>query len=296
MAKVFVTGTNGLVGSFVVDRLLKEGYEVFASSRTGDLSSFNQNPRYRFIQVNFADPYSLGDAFEFVRPELVVHCGAMSKPDDCEQRQPDAFDANVYGTVQLLKTAELYNAFFVQVSTDFVFSGDTGMYREADRPNPVNYYGKTKWQAEEAVAEYQSGWAIARTCFVFAKPFYGRGNFITLVAQKLRQGEPFNIVEDQQRTPTYAPDLAWGIARILERRSTGIFHLAGKEKLSPYTMALKVADHLNITNHRLRPVTRAEFKEPAPRPLCTGLNIEKAIQELSFNPLSFDKGLEATLS
>ena len=294
--KVLVTGSNGLVGSYVIDKLLKEGYEVYASARTGDGSSFNSNKNYRFIQVDFTDPFSIHDAFEFVQPNVVVHCGAMSKPDDCELRQADAFDTNVFGTVQLLLNAETFQSFFIFLSTDFIFDGEKGMYTENDTAAPISYYGKTKMDAEEAVMEYQHGFAIVRTSFVYGKPFYGRDSFPNLIAKKLANNEAFNIVNDQLRTPTYAADLATGISTIIHKKATGIFNLAGKDVLTPYEMAIATANYLGVTNHELKPVTRNEFKEPAQRPLKGGLVIDKAIAELNYKPTSFAEGLKLTLA
>jgi dTDP-4-dehydrorhamnose reductase len=293
--KVFVTGANGFVGSYVVARLLANGHEVFASSRTGDLSAFNANKNYRFIQVDFSDPFSLHDAFEFVQPDVVVHSGAMSKPDDCELRQADAFDTNVFGTVQLLLNAEAYKSFFIYLSTDFIFDGEKGMYKEEDKPAPVSYYGKTKMDAEEAVMEYQHGWAIARTSFVYGKPLYGRGNFITMIAEKIKTRQPFNVVNDQLRTPTYVTDLANGIAAIVEGRREGVFNIAGKDVLTPFEMAQRVVAYLGISDHLISPVTKDEFKELAQRPLKGGLDIRKAIAELQYQPVSFEEGLKETL-
>lgn len=293
--KVFVTGANGFVGSYVVAQLLADGHEVFASSRTGDLSSFNTNKNYRFIQVDFSDPFSLHDAFEFVQPDVVVHSGAMSKPDDCELKQADAFDTNVFGTVQLLLNAETYKSFFIYLSTDFIFDGEKGMYKEEDKPAPVSYYGKTKMDAEEAVMEYQHGWAIARTSFVYGKPLYGRGNFITMIAEKIKTKQPFKVVNDQLRTPTYVADLANGIAAIVKQRAEGVFNIAGKDVLTPFEMSQAVAAYLDIPDHLLSPVTKDELKELARRPLKGGLDINKAINELKYEPVSFDEGLREAL-
>lgn len=284
------------MGSYVVAQLLAGGHEVFASSRTGDLSSFNSNKNYRFIQVDFSDPFSLHDAFEFVQPDIVVHSGAMSKPDDCELKQADAFDTNVFGTVQLLLNAEAYQSFFIYLSTDFIFDGEKGMYLEEDKPSPLSYYGKTKMDAEEAVMEYQHGWAIVRTSFVYGKPLYGRGNFITMIADKIKTQQPFNVVNDQLRTPTYVADLANGIATIVEQRRQGVFNIAGKDVLTPYEMSQAIAAYLSMPGHLLNPVTKDELKELALRPLKGGLNINKAISELHYQSVSFAEGLKETLS
>lgn len=293
--KIFVTGSNGFVGSYIVKRLLDEGYEVFASSRTGDQSSFTSYKLFRFIQVDFTDPYSLHDAFEFVMPDVVIHCGAMSKPDDCERNQADAYDVNVYGTVQLLLNAEAYKCHVIHLSTDFIFNGENGMHEEDDAPEPLSYYGKTKLQAEEAVMEYPYEWTIVRTVFVYGKPLYGRDSFVTMIAKKLQSNAPFKIVNDQERTPTHAEDLANGIASIIKKKATGIYHLCGKDVLTPYDIAMKTADVLRINNHALTPITTNDLKELAQRPLKSGLNIEKARRELGFDPMSFEEGLKKTL-
>lgn len=293
--KILVTGTNGFVGSYIVAQLLADGHEVFASSRTGDLSSFNTDKNYRFIQVDFTDPFALHDAFEFVQPDVVIHSGAMSRPDDCERRQSDAFDTNVFGTVQLLLNAEAYKSFFIFLSTDFIFDGTKGMYKEEEAPSPLSYYGKTKMDAEEAVTEYQHGWAIVRTSFVYGRPMYGRGNFITMIAETIKTGVPFNVVSDQSRTPTYVGDLAKGIAAIVQQRAAGVYHIAGKNRLTPFEMAQAVAAYLNVQQHQCTPVTRETFQELAQRPLKGGLDISKAVNTLHYQPTSFADGLRLTL-
>lgn len=293
--KVFVTGSNGFVGGYVVKQMLEDGFDVVASSRSADLSHFDGFERYKFLQVDITDPFALHDAFEVVKPAVVVHCAAMSKPDDCELNQHEAYVTNVEATVQLLLNAANYKSHFIHLSTDFVFNGEQGMHDERDVPDPISYYGKTKLEAEEAVREYEYDWAIVRTVFVYGKTLHGRDSFITMIEKKLKNGEPYKIVNDQERTPTFATDLARGISEIIKRKVAGVFHLCGKDILSPYEMAINTAKSLGISDHKLTPVTCKEFKEIAKRPLKSGLNIEKAKRELGFAPLSFYEGLTRTL-
>jgi dTDP-4-dehydrorhamnose reductase len=187
-----------------------------------------------------------------------------------------------------------HKSFFVFVSTDFIFDGTLGMYREEDRPNPINFYGKTKLEAEEAVKEYEHGWAIVRTVLVYGKPQLGRSNLLTIVKEKLEKGEAYNVVDDQIRTPTYVDDLAQGIVAIVERRACGIFHLAGEDILTPYQMAVRMAQYLGLNSALIKKVTAANFSQPAKRPAKTGFNIDKAKKLLNFHPLSFEEGLKAT--
>ena len=101
--------------------------------------------------MDFTDPFAVHDVFEKFQPEIVIHAGAMSKPDECEKDQWQAYVENVESTITLLLNSEEQKTFFVFISTDFIFDGESGPYKENDRPNPVNFYGKTKLEAEGKV-------------------------------------------------------------------------------------------------------------------------------------------------
>jgi len=253
--------------------------------------------------MDFTDPFAVHDVFEKTRPEVVVHAGAMSKVDECELNQWDCYLANVEGTLSVLLNAAEYRSHFIFVFTDFVFDGEKarpddpvglGMYRENDEPNPINFYGKTKLEAEEAVKEYEFDWAIVRTVLVYGKPLTGKGNILTVVKEKLENGESYSVVDDQLRTQTYVEDLAAGIVSIVEKRAKGIYHISGKDMLTPYQIACIVADYLGLDKTLIKKVTAADFTQPAKRPPKTGFNIEKARKELGFEPMNFKEGLEKT--
>jgi dTDP-4-dehydrorhamnose reductase len=245
--------------------------------------------------LDFTDPYAVHDAFEKYKPSIVVHAGAMSKPDECELNQWQSYLVNVEGTLHLLMNAAERKSFFVFVSTDFVFDGEKGMYSETDEPNPVNFYGKTKLEAEDAVREYEHEWAIVRTVLVYGKPISGRSNIITIVKEKLEKGEEYRVVDDQVRTPTYVGDLAAGIIAIIEQRAGGVWHLSGKDVMTPYQMAFQTARESGLDASLIRRVTAADFSQPAKRPPKTGFVIDKARRELGYEPISFTEGLRNTL-
>lgn len=244
--------------------------------------------------MDFTDPFSVHDVFEKTKPEVVVHAGAMSKPDECEMDQMKAYLVNVEGTVQLLINSEEFKSFFIFLSTDFVFDGEKGMYIEDDPPGPVNYYGRTKLEAEEAVKEYEYDWAIVRTVLVYGKNHSGHNNILKIISEKLEKGEEYHVVDDQVRTPTYVEDLAKGIVLIIGKKATGIFHLSGKDILTPYQMAIKTAQHLKLDSSVLKKVTASTFGQPARRPVKTGFVIDKARKELGYEPFDFEEGLKKT--
>jgi dTDP-4-dehydrorhamnose reductase len=246
--------------------------------------------------MDFTNPFAVHDVFEKIKPEAVVHAGAMTKPDECEKNQWQSYLTNVEGTVNMLLNAEEYKSFFVFLSTDFIFDGEKGMYTEEDIANPVNFYGKTKAEAEDAIKEYEHGWAIVRTVLVYGKPLAGRSNILTIVKGKLEKGEEYRVVDDQLRTPTYVEDLASGIVSIIEKKVTGIYHLSGKDVLTPYQMACMTADYLKLDGSLIKKVTAATFSEPARRPAKTGFVIDKARNDLGYDPVSFPEGLEKMFS
>lgn len=294
--KILITGANGFLGYYLVEQLLRKNFSVTATGKGECRLPFTHDRNFQWLPMDFTDPFSIHDVFDNIRPDVVIHAGAMSKPDECEANQMLAYLVNVEGTVQLLINSADLKSFFVFLSTDFVFDGEKGMYDEDDTPNPVNYYGRTKFEAEEAVKEYEFNWAIARTVLVYGKNRSGHSNILKIVKEKLEKGEDYSVVDDQLRTPTYVEDLAKGIVSIIERKATGIFHLSGKDILTPYQMAIKTAEHLRLDSSVIKKVTAASFSQPAKRPPKTGFIIDKARKELGYEPLSFEEGLKKTFN
>ena len=291
--KILVTGANGFLGSHLCSMLLENGYDFLATGR-GDSCSFQTKHKFDYEKMDFTDPFAVHDVFEDYEPDVVVHAGAMTRVDLCEQEQWQAYVSNVESTITLLLNAVTHKCFFIFLSTDFVFDGEKGDYKEEDNTNPINFYGKTKEQAEEAVREYEFPWAIVRTSLVYGKVTGEKGNILSVVKQKLESGETYGLVNDQVRTPTHVEDLAKGIMLIIEKKAGGIFHISGKDILTPYEMACKTADHLNSPTILIKELNALNFTQPAKRPLKTNLVIEKARKILGYEPCSFEEGLSRT--
>ncbi len=294
--KILVTGANGFLGYYLVRCLLAMKHTVIATGKGECRLPFTGESNFIYAAMDFTDPFAVHDVFEKFQPETVVHAGAMTKADECEQEQWQAYHVNVEGTVTTLMNAAEQKSFFVFISTDFVFDGEQGMYKEDDPTAPVNYYGKTKLEAEEAVREYEHDWAIVRTVMVYGKPILSRSNILNVVKEKLEKGETYNVFDDQVRTPTYVEDLAEGITRIIEKKAKGVYHLCGTDILTPYEMACKTAGFLGLDKTLIHRVSAADFSQPAKRPARTGLVIDKARNELGFEPISFEEGLKKTFS
>ncbi len=295
MQKILITGANGFIGYYLTQQLLQIGHRVIATGK-GENRLQLSHPNFIYHSMDFTDAQMVDTVFNDVQPDVVVHCGAISKPDECEENKEAAFHINVNGTINLLKAAGEYVAHFIFLSTDFVFSGHSLFYKEDNERAPVNYYGQTKLLAEDAVMEYEYKWSIVRTVLVYGKPVTGRQNILTLVADSLKQNKATRIFSDQMRTPTYVEDLAAGIVNIVEKKATGIYHLSGEDKLSPYQMAVAVANHLRLDATLIESATGKDFTQPARRPPITGFDLSKAKRDLGYSVTSFAEGLKKTFA
>jgi len=290
--KILITGANGLLGQHLVQELLNQQFMVVATGKGECRLPFEPSDLFRYRPLDITDEFNVEQVMEEERPDVIVHAAAMTQVDECEQNPELCEKINVYGTTQLLVDAEAHSRHFIYVSTDFVFDGLNGQYSEDDDLRPVNFYGFSKMQAEAIMHTSEIPWAIVRTCLVYGNPLQGtRSNIISWVKNSLQEGKPIKVVSDQFRTPTYVGDLAKGILQLIQQKATGIWHISGKDQLTPYDMALKTADHFSLDKSLITEVTANSFTQPARRPPKTGFNISKAEKELGYRPLSFEEGL-----
>ena len=291
--KVLITGANGLLGQHLIKVLLDKNYQVIATSRGESRLPFHPSDNYSYHEMDVANALETFSVMSLEKPDVVVHAAAMTNVDDCELRPQQCERINVQGTSQVLTDAETFSSHFIFISSDFVFDGEKGNYSEEEDTKPISLYGFSKLQAESMVQTSTIPFAIVRTCLVYGNLLKGtRSNIISWVKESLEQGKTIQVVSDQVRTPTYVEDLANGIALIIEKKATGIYHISGKDWLTPYDMAIKTAHKFQLDTSKIVQVDASTFKQPGRRPLKTGFVIEKARKELGYEPISFDEGLD----
>lgn len=291
--KVLITGANGLIGQHVTKLLLHKNYQVVATSRGESRLPFQPSDNYTYLQMDVANALETFAVMSLEKPDVVVHAAAMTNVDDCELRPQHCERINVQGTSQVLTDAETFSSHFIYISTDFVFDGEKGHYTEEDDTKPISLYGFSKLQAESMVQTSTIPFAIVRTCLVYGNLLQGfRSNIVSWVKESLEQGKTIQVVSDQLRTPTYVEDVAKGIVLIIEKKATGIYHISGKDWLTPYDIAIKTANKFQLDATKIIKVDAATFKQPGRRPLKTGFVIEKARKELGYEPMSFEEGLD----
>ena len=295
MQTILITGANGFLGQYL-SRLLAHDSQVIATGRGEDRNQVTA-ANYQYESLDFTDSKQVETILHKHQPSIIIHAGAVSKPDECETNREMAYLHNVQATEYLLKTAASYQSHFIFLSTDFVFDGTKGMYAETDEPgNPVNYYGETKLLAEGLVKTYSFAWSIVRTVLVYGHPGLGRQNILTSSASALKEGKSLKIFDDQVRTPTYVEDLAFAIKTIADQKATGIYHISGEDIRTPYQMVIEVAEFFGYDKSLVEPVQEHMFDQPARRPAKTGFDITKAKKELNYQPISFEEGLRKTFA
>lgn len=286
--KILVTGANGLVGKNIAKALsVTNRVEVFATS----LKKFQLDGVTTFTS-NLLNA-DINHMVDDIKPEIVVHCAALSSPDACEVDRYACHRMNVELTKRIVSACVDYNVHLVFLSTDFIFDGIKGNYTEQDTPNPVNYYGESKLEAEKLIQASGVVNTIVRTSLVYGvEPKLSRPNIITRVIDNLSKNKQYKVPSDQIRTPTYAPDLASAITQICLNKATGIYNISGNQIISVADFAILAAKALKLNHELLLPVNSNDLAEAAPRPKNTSLDISKAKNDLNFKPTPIEMALE----
>lgn len=295
--KVLITGANGLLGQHLVKMLIEStDYKINATGKGVSRLPVDSSNRYKYVSLDITDGVEVNTFIAQNDPDIIIHTAAITQVDDCEKDPVHCWNTNVTATRFLMGAAEMIDAKFIYISTDFVFDGEAGPYIESDIPAPVNYYGSSKLGAEKSVIEAKLSWCIIRTVLVYGNILVGnRNNMVSWVQNNLSQGKSIQVVSDQLRTPTYVEDLAKGILLVIQKKAIGIYHISGDELMSPYDMALATAEYLHLDKNLIEKVDAAIFKQAGKRPAKTGFVIDKAKNELGFKPLTFKEGLKKML-
>jgi len=293
--KLLVIGGGGQLGTKIVEQA-KDRFKVYATYLTRK-PPLNES---KIFQVDKTNRKGILTLIEKLKPDTVVDTAALHNVDYCETHKDEAWSANVEGTRNAAEACEKYGAKMIFISTDYVFDGVKGNYLESDTVNPVNYYGFTKLKAEEVVAQTCNNYVIARPSVIYSytpssqresssgKPL----NFAMWLTQILGNKKSVNIVTDQYSSPTLADSLGEILLKLAESRKTGIYHTAGRTRLSRYGFALKIAQKLNLDERLITPIATSQLKQVAKRPMDSSLNVEKIENYLDLRMPMIDEALD----
>lgn len=291
MKTILVTGSNGLLGQKIIYALRnREDVKCISTSRGNNRMKVTEG--YEYESLDISDKSEVNRVIGKYKPDAVINTAAMTNVDACESRREEAWQLNV-GTVEnLIEACTKYNTHLVHLSTDFVFDGLKGPYVETDETHPLSYYAHTKLEAEHALENSRLKWAILRTIIIYGVvDDNSRSNVVLWAINSLKNKKTITVINDQFRSPTLAEDLAGACVSAALKKAIGIFHVSGREVMNILDIVKIVADYFKLDPQYIKPVSSAELRQPAMRPPVTGFIIDKAVNELDFQPRTFIEGL-----
>lgn len=207
------------------------------------------------------------------RPDVVINCAAYTKVDDCEKNIDTAYQINAIGPLNLALACRKYNCQLMHMSTDYIFNGrGKRPYKETDKPDPLNIYGKSKLLGEQSIQNIYSKHYIIRTSWLYGK--YGK-NFVKTMIDLMNNKDTVNVVSDQIGSPTYVGDLMKVIDSLLQSNRYGIYNISNEGECSWYEFAKEIALNINNKEGSIVPILTQNLNQPAERPNYSVLDKNK---------------------
>lgn len=284
--KILITGSNGLLGQKIVKRCIKHQIPFIATSKGPNRNP--ECPESSYFSLDLLQTDAVNQLVTDQKPTAIIHTAALTNVDYCEVHPEECHQVNVVSTKVLFDAAKSIGAYFELLSTDFVFDGENGPYKEEDSVNPLSVYAQSKVDAEHLLSEdpdNYSDWSIARTIIVYGTGFgLSRSNMILWALEALPKGEVMKLVNDQFRAPTWADDLAYGCVEIVLRNQTGIFHLSGPKTRAVNEIVEEVGKALGLEDLNIETISSDTLNQAAKRPPRTGFDLSKAEKLLDYRP------------
>ncbi|MDB9776104.1 NAD(P)-dependent oxidoreductase [Vicingaceae bacterium] len=294
MKKILLTGSNGLLGQKIVHNIIsKRSDEYLLLATSKGANRISKESGYTYQTLDISDVAEVNAIVESFRPDVIINTAAMTNVDECEDKKELCRLLNVEAVINLINASRSVDAHLIHLSTDFIFDGENGPYKEGDTPNPLSYYGQSKYDAERLLQESDIAWSIVRTIIVYGiGEQMSRTNIVLWAKEALEKGQPLTIVNDQFRSPTLAEDLAEGCLLIADQQKRGVYHLSGKDIMSIIELVKRVADYFELPSSQVSETSSSTLIQSAKRPPKTGFILDKAINDLGYKPHSFEEGLQ----
>jgi len=295
---VLITGASGVLGRQVTNRFMDAGWNVTGLA----YNRANKNHLIRCDLTNFDETNAI---IRDVKPNAIVHCAAERKPDAFEKDPKSSMFLNVEVTRNLAEIAAKENIFFILISTDYVFDGKNPPYKEDDTPNPLQAYGKSKYEAELVTQKASKNHVILRVPLLYGEVETLDENAVTILFKNIKNTESQIKMDDvQTRYPTYVGDVAEVCLQLCEQRIKqnrnevrGIFHFSGTEKYTKFQLALLIASLFKLSIDHIVRDPGIETNTNVQRPENAALDSNKLSSELGiyFNQAKFETTIKRCL-
>ena len=276
-----ITGSEGQLGK-ALQIGLTDKFNILSTTRQPTQLAKNQ----RNVQkLDITDKENISNVLESFKPDIIINCAAYTNVDGSEINKDLAHQVNVEGLRNLIQLSDI-NTYLIQISSDYVFDGDSGPYSEDEHTFPVNYYGKTKLEAENILRGTRRKWAIFRPNVIYSSDLFSKSNFFAWVYRYLLKKDSISVVTDQISNPTFNLQIVKAIFQCIIMDFEGILHIGSDDYMSRYEFALDIAkvfglDSALITKIDTDSLTQKVKSYIAKRPLHSGLVVNKIEKELN---------------
>jgi len=280
---VLVIGASGLVGQCLMRTLERQPKTL--------IGTYASHPRDRLRSLDMTSAAEVRDCITELRPSIIYLAAALTHVDYCEEHPEEAARRNVDGPRYVAQEAARQRAKLVFYSTEYVFDGKNGPYDEEAKTAPLNVYGRTKLEAEQAIGEICTDYLIVRTTVVYGwEP--ESTNFAMQIYQRVKAGAEITVPDDQIGNPTLAEYLAETTVSLIDRGLAGVVNVVGKDLIPRSDFARALVRLYGGDVRQVIPVSTASLKQKAARPLQGGLRTEKLEKLLGVQAISLEESLQ----
>ena len=281
--RILITGAFGQLGQALQSVLSKNSnYELICTGR-------RIKEGQEGIPLDIRNQVALKEIINTTAPDIVINLAAMTNVDACELNPKLAGEINVAG---LQHICDSFKGKIIHLSTDYVFDGTSGPYKEDDPLNPISIYGKTKLASEHILLEKDIKNLVIRGNVLYDYSPYTSASFLNWVVLSLKDNQEIKVVEDQFNNPTWTRSMSDIIELSIENDLEGIIHWGDSVHISRFEFAKLIAKKFSLNESLIKPVLTSELNQPARRPLQSGLSTEKLVNMLDIIPPSIDDCLD----
>jgi len=282
MENLLIIGGSGLLGSKVFE-LFPEAFATY---------NITQISRKNAFKLDISDRDSLKFTLDKLEPDTIIVTAALTDVDKCEMYPETASNVNTEPFKYIVSYLKRHGGRLIQISTDYVFSGEKGNYRESDERKPINVYGKTKMEAEDIIVDSRINFALVRTSGIFGvNESTGKSNFFTWLYSNLKNGNEVRLVTDQIYSPVLNTVLAEAIHEIYESEINGIIHFSSLDAISRFEFGIMMADIFDFNKENIYPARMEDMPWKAKRPKDSSLNNDRALRTMTRKPITVSQEL-----